>query len=482
MPKIIIDGKQITTTEEKTILEVAQENGIYIPRFCYHPNLSIAGNCRICLVEIEKNQKLQTACSTFVSDGMIVHTMSERVKKARADVMEFLLINHPLDCPICDQVGECYLQDYYMEYGLKKSRFRLEDKNQKQKRRIIGKHLILDNERCILCTRCVRFCEEITKTNELFINGRGDSCFIDIKPGTLIDNNYSLNLSDICPVGAITSIDFRFKKRVYLLQTTHSICLGCATGCRIKVQHQDNQIYRILPLPNVDTNTWICDKGRLSYKIVYENRLLHSFIDYRDLSIREIIKTTLHRISKSSENKEKIAVILSNKLSLEDNYSLLYLGLSVLNSDVFYIPIKEQKIVDKILYNCDENPNSNGIKLLVDKFKIKQFNNNNYDLIIGFYDDIKTLNIEESKAIAFSYIRDETFKHLIAIKTYFETEGSFVNYQNILRKTTKAIDGPKNTIEIWKFVWELARLYGVYPQFSSYDELNKIIMEIYSAN
>jgi len=196
MPKIIVDGKELIAKDEETILQVCERNGIYIPRYCYHPSLSIAGNCRMCLVEIEKMPKLQISCATVATEGMVIHTNTEKVKKARQDILEFLLINHPVDCPICDQVGECYLQDYYMEYGLRKSRFKLENKNLKQKRRDIGKYLVLDNERCILCTRCVRFCEEVTKTNELFINSRGDSSYIDIKPGKTIDNNYSLNIAE----------------------------------------------------------------------------------------------------------------------------------------------------------------------------------------------------------------------------------------------------------------------------------------------
>ena len=209
MPKITIDARTIDVPKGTSVLEAAQLLGVYIPRYCYHPRLSVSGNCRMCLVEVEKAPKLLTACSTEAAEGMVVRTDSEKVKAARRDVLEFLLINHPLDCPICDQAGECGLQDYYMDYSRAKSRFPAEDKVLRQKRRALGPHLVLDNERCILCTRCVRFCSEVTKTSELEVMERGDHSFIDLKEGKALDNGYTLNIADLCPVGAWTSRDFR---------------------------------------------------------------------------------------------------------------------------------------------------------------------------------------------------------------------------------------------------------------------------------
>ncbi|MEF3280353.1 MAG: (2Fe-2S)-binding protein [Elusimicrobiota bacterium] len=462
MPEITIDGKKFYFEEGQTIIQIADRNGIYIPRYCYHPALSVAGNCRMCLVEIEGMAKLQIACATQAVNGMVVHTQSEKVKKARADVLEFLLINHPLDCPICDQVGECYLQDYYMEYGLKKSRIALKDKNRKFKRRDVGKYLILDNERCILCTRCVRFCEEVTKTNELFINSRSDHAFIDIKPESKIENNYSLNIADICPVGAFTSRDFRFKERVYNLKTTESICLGCATGCKIKIQHNNNKIYRILPDPNIYTNTWICDPGRMIYKILYDRRLVGS----RFFSKRVEIKEFIYKFSDYIKGK-KIAILLSSYLSIEDNFALYYLATHVIKTDMIFAPFKvEQKIEDGILINTDKTPNG-AIYQFKDIYGIKDMREfiGDCDLVIGFYDDIKNLKLPLEKTFIFTYFDDSQYINAIGILTYFEQEGSFINWQGFLRKTGKAVEAPMDTISVKDFMMELARLNAIYPDF-----------------
>ena len=481
MPKIIVDGKELIANEGETILQVCERNGIYIPRYCYHPALSIAGNCRVCLVEIEKMPKLQIACATIASDGMIIHTQSEKVRKARQDILEFLLINHPLDCPICDQVGECYLQDYYMEYGLRKSRFKLENKNLKQKRIDVGKYLILDNERCILCTRCVRFCDEITKTNELFVNSRGDQSFIDLKPGTTIDNNYSLNLSDICPVGAFTSKDFRFKERVYRLKSTPSICLSCATGCKIDVQYNNNIVYRILPRPNPTTNTWICDRGRMSYKILYDNRLIdfkikENYLSSRLGSFRKIFELIVTAI----ESKKEISVVLSNYLSIEDNISLLYFAKEVLKTNNIYLDEInfEQKIEDGILINTDKTPNSQFVNQLKKLYQIKKIDHINKDsLIIGFYKDLMKFKLYSS--ISFSWEIINEFEYMIPFSTYFETEGSFINWQGYLRKTAKVVEPPNGIFPLFKIISKLSSYFSIYPYFSNINDFENDIKKFY---
>jgi NADH-quinone oxidoreductase subunit G len=432
----------------------------------------------MCLVEIEKMPKLQIACATTVTDGMVIHTQTEKVKKARQDVLEFLLLNHPLDCPICDQVGECYLQDYYMEYGLKKSRIDLKDKNRKPKRRDIGKHLILDNERCILCTRCVRFCEEVTKTSELFINSRGDHSFIDIKTEEKLDNDYSLNIADICPVGAFTSKDFRFKERVYRLSSTSSICLSCATGCKIKVQHNNGKIYRILPDPNIYTNTWICDNGRMSYKITAgSDRLTKSIIKSEEYHLNKAIIKLFDILKEAKEKNLKIAILLSDYLSIEDNFALYYLGFEILKTDLIYASKeKEQKIEDGILINKDKTPNSNAVSQISKLYGIKKYEDlKDCDLLIGFYDDIEKLNIPKNKSVALSYKADKEYDNLIAIKTYFETEGSFINWQYFLRKTAPSVSAPTDTISVYDLCLKISELFGYYPKEK---ELNKIFNEL----
>jgi len=214
MPKLTIDGKQIEVPGGLNLIQAAERAGIEIPHYCYHPGLTVVGNCRMCLVEIEKAPKLQIACNTSVAEGMVVHTQSPRTRTAQKAVLEFLLVNHPIDCPVCDQAGECKLQDYYMDYDRQPSRFPLGKKNHKGKAIDVGSGVMLDQERCILCARCTRFFDEITKSSELAIFERGDGCKIDIWPGKPVDNKYAGNVVDICPVGALTEKDFRFRMRL----------------------------------------------------------------------------------------------------------------------------------------------------------------------------------------------------------------------------------------------------------------------------
>ena len=234
MPTLTIDGKPITVEAGTRVIEAARRLGIEVPFYCYHPGLTIPANCRICMVEIEKFPKPQVACYTECQDGMVVRTDTDKIKETRRHILEFLLINHPLDCPVCDQAGECWLQDYYLRYGLYDARF-YEEKVKKPKAVPIGPNVMLDAERCILCSRCVRFTDEISKTSELGIVNRGDHSEIAVSPEKELDNPYSGNVVDICPVGALTDRDFRFKCRVWYLQKADSICPGCARGCNIEI-------------------------------------------------------------------------------------------------------------------------------------------------------------------------------------------------------------------------------------------------------
>jgi NADH-quinone oxidoreductase subunit G len=278
MPKLILDGEEIEVAQGTTVLAAALSRGREIPRYCWHPGLSVAGNCRMCLVEVEKSPKLVIACATQVADRMVVRTETDRVKKARAAMMEFFLINHPLDCPICDQAGECRLQEYAVEHGAGRSRF-VETKLALSKAVDIGPHVLLDQERCIQCSRCVRFCGEVTGTSELAFMSRGERTVIGIYPGRPLDNAYSGNVVDICPVGALTLKEFRFETRVWYLRNTPSVCAACARGCNVLVavgQQQvlmttpgqtDDRVKRIVPRTNEEVNGhWMCDEGRLSYR------------------------------------------------------------------------------------------------------------------------------------------------------------------------------------------------------------------------
>lgn len=263
MPKLIIDNKEVEYNTGQTVIEAAKAAGIEIPHFCWHPGLSVSGNCRICLVEIEKLPKLAIACSTAATEGMVVHTKSPKVIEAQNAVMEFLLINHPLDCPICDEAGECKLQDYSFKYSNGLSRFD-EEKNHKDKRISLGPNVMFDQERCISCSRCIRFCDEIAKEPQLTFIQRGEKVTIRTFPGKELDNPYSMNVIEICPVGALTSKHFRFRSRVWDMSFTDSICPGCSRGCNSIIGVRQNEILRIEPRENLEVNNWwLCDWGRL---------------------------------------------------------------------------------------------------------------------------------------------------------------------------------------------------------------------------
>lgn len=270
MAKITIDGVQYEVEDGLTILQAMDRleilmRGVDIPHYCWHPKLSIDGSCRLCQVEIVGQPKLQIGCNTAVRDGMEVITKSERVKRAREGVMELLLIHHPLDCPICDQAGECKLQDYAYDYGLPHART-IEPRRARKKKVEIGPRVVFDQERCILCRRCVRFTREISKTGELAVFNRGEASVLDTFPGTPLDNPYSVNVVDICPVGALTSKDYRFQIRTWFLKDVPSVCPGCSNGCNINAGTARGKVYRYTPRRNDEVNdTWICDAGRLSY-------------------------------------------------------------------------------------------------------------------------------------------------------------------------------------------------------------------------
>ena len=270
MPTLNINGVEVVTTGPMTILEAAKSAGIEIPHYCYHPGLSVVGQCRMCQVEVEKMPKLATACNTQAADGMVVSTNSPRVEKARRAVLEFYLLNHPLDCPICDRGGECPLQDYTLKYGPGESRS-VEEKVRRTKHQILGPHIVFDAERCILCTRCVRFCHEVPKTGELGVFSRGDRSEINLFPGKALDNAYSGNVIDLCPVGALTSREYRFQSRPWdLVRHTESVCPLCSNGCNVilDVRHRQTgaELLRIRPRENQAVNRWwMCDEGRFTF-------------------------------------------------------------------------------------------------------------------------------------------------------------------------------------------------------------------------
>ncbi len=362
MAKLTIDGKEFEFPDGTSLFEACkQARGEPLPHFCYHPDLSIAGVCRLCQVEVEGMPKLTIACNTVVREGMVVHTRSEKVKRASRQILEMHLINHPVDCPICDQAGECGLQDQYMLYGLYESTVTKANKVHKSKAKVIGPQVILDQERCVLCSRCVRFCNEVTGTGELGIFNRGDRARIDVAPGVELDNNYSLNTVDICPVGALTSRDFRFVKRVWMLKSADGICPGCATGCNVRIDHEGGRIYRLKPRRNPEVNgSWMCDHGRMTYKALHDDRRLteprRGAEDARWADLQDELATGLDKGALG-------LVVVSPHQSLEEMYLAVRLGKAAgSQGKVVSGPAGAGMLEgDSLLLDADRTPNRAGL-------------------------------------------------------------------------------------------------------------------------
>lgn len=274
MVEIELDGQKVEVLEGSTVMHAAEKAGTYIPHFCYHKKLSIAANCRMCLVDIEKAPKPMPACATPVTQGMIVHTKNEKAIKAQKGVMEFLLINHPLDCPICDQGGECQLQDLAVGYGGGESRY------EEEKRVVFHKDVgplisMQEMSRCIHCTRCVRFGQEIAGVMELGMSHRGEHAEIETFVGMSVDSELSGNMIDLCPVGALTSKPFRYSARTWELSRRKSISPHDSTGANLIVQVKSNKVMRVVPLENEDVNEcWIADRDRFSYEALNSDERL----------------------------------------------------------------------------------------------------------------------------------------------------------------------------------------------------------------
>ncbi len=340
MPTITIDGKVCEFTPGQLILQVAIENDLAIPYYCYHPGLSVVASCRICLAEVwqpnprnegklEAWPKLTPTCQTAAAEGMVVYTSSPKAVQNQKAVMEYLLINHPLDCPVCDQAGECLLQDYSYQYGRSTSRF--EEDKIKQPKKDLGPNVLLYADRCIMCSRCVRFTREVSGTAELTVEGRGAREQIDVFPGKALDNELAGNVVDLCPVGALLDKDFLFAKRVWNLEATPSIDGITASGDNIWIEHHDGKVYRIKPRENMAVNRWwITDEIRFGWKFVHsEERLTtarrRQYGKPVDTDYPRALNEMLAGLA-GAASAGKIGVLISPMLASEEAYLLASLA------------------------------------------------------------------------------------------------------------------------------------------------------------
>ena len=464
MPKFVLNGKEIEFNHGETIMQAGVRNGIEIPNFCWHPSLSISGNCRICLVEIEKMPKLAIACSTLAADGMVVNSLSEKSIAARNAVMEFLLINHPLDCPICDEAGECKLQDYAYAHSTGESRF-TDEKNHKDKRVPLGPYVMFDAERCISCSRCIRFCDEIAKDPELTFIKRGDRVTIVTYPGEEMDNPYSLNTTDICPVGALTNRDFRFRARVWDMSSTKSVCNGCSRGCNMDIWVRNNEVLRLTPRFNEEVNSyWMCDHGRIdTFKFINAEDRVSSPYLRKDGALAvsawdEAIEKAASELK--SFKKDEIAFIGSAYSTIEDNYIFTHFAKSVFNSNnIDFIRHEDPSFGDEILRKNDVTPNSLGAELV--GIKPGKGGLNIDGIIKGIIDGhIKALYIIEDDIVSvypeletvlpkldLLIIHATNFNKTASLAdivfpaaTYAEKNGTIVNFQGRVQRIRPAVE------------------------------------------
>ena len=489
MPRLTIDGKEIEVEAGTNLIEAARRLGIEVPHYCYHPGLSIAGQCRLCMVDIEKTPRPSIACNTPAAEGMVVHTQTERVKDMRRSMMEFHLINHPLDCPVCDQAGECWLQIYYMQHGLYDPRM-LDEKVHKPKAVPLGPHVMLDAERCILCSRCVRFCDEITGTGELGIFGRGDHSEIGLFPGQDLENNYSGNVVDICPVGALTDRDFRFRVRVWYLDTTKSICPGCARGCNVEVHvnrkrphhAEGRRVARLKPRFNDAVNAWwICDVGRYGFDAVDDpSRIRFARRGDAEVELDEALNALLDALRRHTP--AEIAILASPDLANEDLFALRRLTETLgIRQVAFGVPpAAPTPAADDFLLRADRHPNTRGAETILPAGdasailaaaragRVKVLWVFQHDLLAAGWSAAETRQaLERVDTLVFSGTNDNATSALatlvLPLAAWVERDGTFTNFLGRVQRFRAAVEPLGEALAAWDLLGRLLGPLGVPP-------------------
>ena len=512
--RIKVDGREIEAPklspdwqgkmQPTTMLQACELAGVEIPHYCYHPKLPIAGNCRMCLVEFgtpaigpdrkpllnpDGTPKISRSvlpyepgtprgaisCATPISPGMEIYPSSPATKQMREAVLESLLINHPLDCPICDQAGECKLQEYSVDYGQAASRF-VEEKVHKPKQVDLGPRIVLDDERCILCSRCIRFSRDIAGDDALGFVQRGSHSTLTHFPGKPFDNNYTLNTVDICPVGALTSKDFRFQMRVWFLKESNSVCTSCATGCNIVIGSREDKVLRYEPRENDAVNScWMCDYGRLNYKWINRPDRLDKVGGSKlaGHSQKQAWAQAMRDISEilRGANDGSVAIIASARQTNEELYLLKKL-VAKFNALTDSVPRPGEG--DRLLLNADRNPNSNGSRLIgISPAKMgsnlpkiaADIAAGHITTLIVFGEDVTRCGLGANllgnlKNLIVSDIlpnkTTELAHYLLPGCAHAEKRGSFVNAKGRVQRFMQNIQPKGNARPEWEFLRELA--------------------------
>ena len=510
MPRISIDGVDIECRRGISVLQAALEAGIDVPHYCYHPGLSVVASCRLCLMEVQMRDpktgemawapKLEPSCQVPAREGLVVRFDSEKVRKSRARSLEFLLLNHPLDCPVCDQAGECLLQDYAYRFGQSVSR--LVDEKEVNPKKDIGPRTLLYQDRCVMCTRCVRFAQEIAGTGELCVVNRGSRNEIDVFPGKPLDNPLQGNVVDVCPVGSMLDKDFLFKQRVWFLESAASICPGCSTGCAIRIDHHDDRVYRLKPRYNPGVNDWwMCDEGRFGWKHVHDDSRLTEVLLRRGAeterlnweSVPEVLRFRFGQIA-ASGGGEKIAVVLSPFLACEEAW-LLVRALREVSPDVTLVPgpiptVEQDQSFPvgagagevKFVIRRERCPNRRGIELVMDHFggpvaTLEEFRERAGAgrfvgaWIAGGYPDAWVDKALEKACggIDWLVVQDmfpsglsASASLVLPMCSFAEREGSFVNFAGRIQPFSRAVRPPEGCKRDGQVLYELAGFEGLY--------------------
>jgi NADH-quinone oxidoreductase subunit G len=512
MPTITIDGQTIECRKGIPVLQAALDAGLNVPHYCYHPGLSVVASCRLCLMEmkmphpqtreLEWAPKLFPSCQTMVRDGLEVRFNSERVRQNQKRVMEYYLLNHPLDCPVCDKAGECYLQDYAEHFGEATSRM-VEDKY-KNPKKDIGPRTLLYSDRCVLCGRCVRFAREIAGTAELAVTNRGSRGEIDVFPGRPLENKLQGNVVDLCPVGALLSKDFLFKRRVWLLQEVKSVCPGCSRGCTVHVDQHENRVYRLRPRYNEKVNEWwMCDDGRFGFSYIHRDDRLDQprirrgaeWAPARWEELPEILRFRFEHAARTDDGAT-VAAVLSPMMSCEEAWLLarfirdvapraaLVLGPVPVEGEDETFPKGNAGVppASGFAIKAERCPNRRGIERIIEHFGgatltfgdfATQAGEGKYKAayIVGGYPN-EWATKDCAKALAkveflvvhdlFASPLDATATVQIPSASWAEREGSFVNCDGLLQPFERAIVPPEGVKADGQFFYELCGERGLF--------------------
>lgn len=479
--RLTVDGKPVAVEKGTNVLEAAKTVGVEISAFCYHPGLSIAACCRQCLVSIDGNPKLQPSCQQGVAEGMVVHTEDARSTAARKQMLEFTLVNHPIDCPICDKAGECTLQKNYFDYDNADSRVDV-PKVHKPKVVDLGPHIVLDAERCILCTRCIRVCDEVAGEHQLEMSHRGSHEELGTAPGAVLDNPYSLNTVDVCPVGALTSKDFRFTMRAWELNATPSVCTGCATGCNIEIHHKNERAWRLVPRHNAEVNAyWMCDEGRFTYHALRQSRLVTPVVDGLPASWERALDKAGAAIKAALEtDSASVGVVLSAQHGNEENYLLNKLARSWKVTRVYAggrMSVPER--ADDRLRDADVNPNTNGVVAI--HGSVADLGALESDLIEGelsaliiLGDDLplsaeaitRLKSLDACVVVAWQETQAaKAAKVALPCAAWAETSGTVTNRQGMVQRLHGAFPAPGSALPAWEVLAKLATATGVRTEY-----------------